>query len=47
MNSSRGFGELGSTKPDIKVLSKAGHLKEDDDDIPVHDDLSSDEDGAN
>lgn len=43
MNSSRGFGELGSTKPDIKVLNKAGQMKEEED-IPIHDDLSSDED---
>ena len=39
MNSSRGFGELGSTKPDIKALSKAGQ----NDELPVHDDLSSDD----
>jgi hypothetical protein len=40
MNSSRGFGELGSTKPDIQILSKAGHIS---DDLQEHDDLSSDE----
>ena len=43
MNSSRGFGELGSTKPDIQVLSKAGLEK---DEIPVHDDFSSDDESA-
>ena len=44
MNSSRGFGELGSTKPDMKVLSKAGVPK--DDEIQIHDDLSSDEENG-